>query len=147
MVHDRLEDVDRIQAAELLRAGRTALASGQHERAHDLWRQAAALHPQNEAVWLSLLQVVKNKDDRRVCLENIITINPRNEQAMRQLRALALFDNNSSPDNPIDSPAENQPPHPLLRGALLVMRVLVTVAVLLLIVALAIAAGVLLSSI
>jgi ferric-dicitrate binding protein FerR (iron transport regulator) len=154
MVQDLVEDTDRIRAAELLRAGRSALADGQDDRAHDLWRQSATLYPQNEAVWLSLLQVVRSSDDRRVCLENIITINPRNEQAMRQLRALTLFDTDRH-NEPAEPPSERKRTaarkkkqrHPLWRLALLIMQILVTLAVLVLLAVLAMAAGVLLSSI
>ena len=153
MIHDLIEHSDRIRAAELLRAGRSALADGQDERAHDLWRQSATLYPQNEAVWLSLLQVVRSSDDRRVCLENIITINPRNEQALRQLRALTLFDTDRH-NEIVEPPSERKRTatgkkrrHPLWRLALLIMQILVTLAVLVLLAVLAMAAGVLLSSI
>lgn len=144
MVH-RAGDVDRVRAAELLRAGRSELAGGRVQRAHDLWRQAAALHPHNEAVWLALLDVVESREDRRVCLENIITINPRNEQAQRQLRALNLFQYTITETET----AEEEPPrrHPLRRLALFVLQVLLTIAGLVLLVVLAMAIGVLLSSI
>jgi hypothetical protein len=39
-------------------------------------------------VWLALLQVLDRTDDRQVCLENIIAINPVNTDARRQLRIL-----------------------------------------------------------
>ncbi len=73
---------------ELLRRGHVAWAAKQKQRAHDYWRQAALLCPNDEQVWLVLLNVVEEKADRRVCLENIIRINPRNQAALQQLRAL-----------------------------------------------------------
>jgi hypothetical protein len=67
--------------------GRLALKKGNRELAHDLWRDAAMLNPYNEQVWLVLLEVLDSLDDRRVCLQNIVEINPLNVQARRMLRA------------------------------------------------------------
>jgi hypothetical protein len=50
--------------------------------------KAAELSPYDERVWLALLEVVSEEDDRRVCLENIVRINPANQKAARQLQAL-----------------------------------------------------------
>ncbi len=73
---------------DLLTAGREAFSSGDREAAHDLWRAAAVANPYDERVWTSLLDVLVHEDDREVCLENIIAINPLNPDARRQLRAL-----------------------------------------------------------
>ncbi len=73
---------------ELLEAGREALAAGEKRAAHNLWRQAAVTNPYDERVWSSLMDVLVYDDDREVCLENIIAINPLNTEARRQLRAL-----------------------------------------------------------
>lgn len=40
----------------------------------------------NEIAWFWLYQVFDRHDDKRVCLENLITINPRNEWARQELR-------------------------------------------------------------
>jgi len=79
-------DSVQIRVQELMRAGRVALAKGDRQRAHYLWRQAATLDPQNEHIWLSLLNVVENTKDRRTCLQNIVAINPANAQARQQLQ-------------------------------------------------------------
>ncbi len=71
----------------LMREGRLALKQGDRNLAHDLWREAAMLNPYNEQVWLSLLEVLDSLEDRRVCLQNIVEINPLNVQARRMLRA------------------------------------------------------------
>lgn len=83
-----INDAENIRANELMRAGLVAYASGDHQQAHDLWRQVAAIRPHQEQVWLALLSVVNNEEDRRVCLENILYINPKNRQAQQQLRAI-----------------------------------------------------------
>jgi hypothetical protein len=72
----------------LLALGYAALRSGDKRSAHDRWREAAETDPYNERVWVSLLNVLSERDDRRVCLENIVAINPYNADARRQLRRL-----------------------------------------------------------
>ncbi len=74
--------------SDLLEAGDEALALGEARAAHDIWREAAVANPYDERVWLSLLQVLEDEDDRKVCLRNIIAINPLNTEARRQLRLL-----------------------------------------------------------
>lgn len=76
------------QFADLMQAGRVAHQAGKPQVAHDLWREAATLEPNNEQVWLALLEVLDSDADRRVCLQNIITINPLNVQARRQLNRI-----------------------------------------------------------
>ncbi len=71
----------------LMREGRLALDQGDRNLAHELWREAALLDPYNEQVWVSLLDVLDSLEDRRVCLQNIVEINPLNAQARRMLRA------------------------------------------------------------
>jgi hypothetical protein len=93
-----VEDNARID--ELLWAGRQAYGQGDRQRAMDCWRQAAGLRPEDERIWLELLSVVEEGEDRRVCLENILTINPDNEQARRQLRAYYLLRGEQPPQKP-----------------------------------------------
>lgn len=45
------------------------------------------IDPFNEQVWMSLLDVLDEPDDRRVCLQNILAINPMNVHARRLIRA------------------------------------------------------------
>lgn len=79
---------DNEHFADLMQAGRTAFAAGKKDVAHDLWKEAALVSPQNEQVWQVLLDVVENDEDRLVCLQNILQINPLNVQARRQLNKL-----------------------------------------------------------
>jgi cytochrome c-type biogenesis protein CcmH/NrfG len=74
--------------SDLMQAGRVAYKAGKPRLAHDLWREAAKLQPQNEQVWLALLDVLDSDSDRRVCLQNIIAINPLNVQARRMLNRI-----------------------------------------------------------
>jgi hypothetical protein len=74
--------------ADLMQAGRVAYSAGKRRMAHDLWREAANIDPYNEQVWLALLDVIEADADKRVCLQNILAINPLNVQARRQLGKL-----------------------------------------------------------
>ncbi len=71
--------------ARMMRLGQACYVQGARKQAHRYWRRAALIDPGNEAVWLSLLNVVETDEDRRVCLENILAINPKNKEAQRQL--------------------------------------------------------------
>lgn len=73
---------------DLLEAGQEAYGEGDRDEAHNLWRAAAVANPYDERVWVSLLEVLTYEEDREVCLENIIAINPLNPDARRELRAL-----------------------------------------------------------
>lgn len=73
---------------ELLDAGRTAALTGDRRLAHDYLKEAARLNPSNEQVWTALLEVIETEEDQRVCLQNIIQINPLNVQARRKLNQL-----------------------------------------------------------
>jgi hypothetical protein len=72
----------------LLEAGKKALIVGDQRAAHDYWRMAAVTSPYEERVWVALMDVLTDEEDREVCLENIIAINPLNPEARRQLRAV-----------------------------------------------------------
>lgn len=85
---EMLEQHQDARVNELLEAGRAAFNAGSPRQAHDLWREAASLDPYDERVWVALLDVLETDADVRVCLENILAINPLNVGARRQLRAL-----------------------------------------------------------
>lgn len=74
--------------AELMQAGRDAINRRNRAEAHTLLKKAAALDPYSEQVWLALLEVIDNDEDRRVCLQNILQINPLNIQARRSLNKI-----------------------------------------------------------
>jgi hypothetical protein len=73
---------------DMLQAGRIALQAGKPELAHDILREAAKMQPYDERVWLALLEVLEKDSDKLVCLRNIVSINPMNVQAQRQLNAI-----------------------------------------------------------
>jgi ferric-dicitrate binding protein FerR (iron transport regulator) len=71
---------------DLLQAGKRAFEEDNPRLAHDIWREAATVDPYDERVWMALMRVLETQEDKRVCLENILAINPLNAKARRQLR-------------------------------------------------------------
>jgi hypothetical protein len=72
---------------DLLAAGKEASVAGDRRTAHELYRAAAVVNPYDQRVWVALLEVLTRADDREVCLQNIVAIDPLNTEARRQLRA------------------------------------------------------------
>lgn len=129
----------RLRALELLNAGRSAAVAGQTQYAHDLLRHAALLNPEDENVWWVLLEVVDDPEDKRVCLENILTINPESESARRRLNDL----NRSIGEQ---KPSVGTPGKPRQIGRA-VVQLLVTIVVLLGLMMLGIMIGVMLNQV
>jgi hypothetical protein len=116
-----------VRFVELMRAGHVAFSKGKRQQAHDIWRHAAMLHPYDEQVWLALLNVLDSEDDRRVCLQNIVAINPNNLQAQAQLVELGV-----GPTQPVTPlRIEATKPRGLLRVLLLRGLEAITIGVLL----------------
>jgi tetratricopeptide (TPR) repeat protein len=79
---------DADQVAELLRRGITAAKAGRREDARQILLHIVELDERNEQAWLWLSGVVDARADRRVCLENVLAINPDNPHAQQGLRRL-----------------------------------------------------------
>lgn len=91
-------DSDRTEPfARMMRLGQACYTQGARKQAHRYWRRAALIDPGNEGVWLSLLNVVETEEDRQVCLQNILAINPRNKEAQKHLDVMEP----SSQDSPL----------------------------------------------
>jgi len=81
-----MHDADRID--ELLKRGIAAAKAGRREEARQILLHVVELNERNERAWLWLSGVVDAREDRRVCLENVLTINPGNPHARQGLRRL-----------------------------------------------------------
>lgn len=107
------------QANRLLRLGYVSYSEGSRKQAYRFWRRAAMLNPGDEQIWLALLTVLETPEDRRVCLQNILALNPNNLQARQQLRALEAVVQPAAAE-----PAQaGAPPHPLARLALRLVEI------------------------
>lgn len=72
----------------LFTEGKNAARLGRKQEAHDLFRRAIEVDPYHEQVWLWLASVVETDEDRRVCFENVLELDPENPTARRQLQKL-----------------------------------------------------------
>jgi len=76
------------EITDLLRQGIAAAKAGQNRRARDLLTQVIDRDEHNEQAWLWLSSVVESLDDRRLCLEQVLAINPGNVHARAGLRQI-----------------------------------------------------------
>lgn len=72
----------------MVREGVAAFKEGRNEEARVLLSKAVELDQYNEQAWLWLSGVVESPEDQRVCLENVLAINPLNERAKKGLAHL-----------------------------------------------------------
>ncbi|MEW5959832.1 MAG: hypothetical protein AB1801_19065, partial [Chloroflexota bacterium] len=71
-----------------LHEGILAAKAGQLEQARFRLLDVVEQDQANEAAWFWLYQVFERSEDKRICLENLITINPQNQWAQAELRQL-----------------------------------------------------------
>ncbi len=69
----------------LLRQGIAAAKAGKREESRQLLMQVVEAHERNEMAWLWLASVVDDPADQRVCLENVLDLNPANKNAQKGL--------------------------------------------------------------
>jgi tetratricopeptide (TPR) repeat protein len=72
----------------LLTQGIQALKNGQREEARKLLMKVLEQEEDNERAWLWLSGAVDSDEDRRICLENVLTLNPNNDAARKGLAKL-----------------------------------------------------------
>jgi hypothetical protein len=80
--------------------GIEAAKAGENERARDILVHVIELDQYNEQAWLWLSAVVETVVDKRVCLENVLFINPDNAQAAAELRRLRQSPGDRSTQTP-----------------------------------------------
>lgn len=73
---------------QLLREGVEAARAGDRATARDRFEQVTELDESNEQAWFWLASVVESDEEKRVCLENVLHINPDNERARQILDRL-----------------------------------------------------------
>jgi tetratricopeptide (TPR) repeat protein len=73
---------------DLLQRGIEAARAKRNDEARELLLRVVQLDEHNEQAWLWLSGVVESLDDRRVCLENVLALNPNNQRAQAGLRWL-----------------------------------------------------------
>jgi hypothetical protein len=73
---------------QLYQDGVAAIRAGNPNKARSLLEEVVRLDPVHEQGWLWLSAVVETDEDRITCLDNVLTINPFNEEAQRALTSL-----------------------------------------------------------
>jgi tetratricopeptide (TPR) repeat protein len=92
---------------ELLQEGIAAAKSGQRERAYDLLMQVVEEDKENVLAWLWLSGVADSLDDREICLENVLALDPTNAAARKglaQVREQKKAVASTSGETPLASP-------------------------------------------
>ena len=69
-----------------LQEGIILAKAGQYEQARFRLLDVVEQDQTNEAAWFWLYQVFERQDDKRICLENLLTINPHNRWARSELQ-------------------------------------------------------------
>ena len=82
--------MDKDPVNDLLERGIAALKAGLKEEAHQLLSQVVEQDERNEMAWLWISGVVDTDTERRICLENVLAINPNNGIAKRGLERLGV---------------------------------------------------------
>ncbi len=77
-----------IDIQQLLDEGIASLRIGNKEEARRKLMQVINADERNEFAWFYLSEAVESVEDRQICLENVLTINPANERAETELKAL-----------------------------------------------------------
>jgi hypothetical protein len=70
---------------DLLQQGIAAARAGKREEARALLMQVVEGDERNEQAWLWLAGVVDAPEDIRTCLQNVLDLNPANQQARQGL--------------------------------------------------------------
>lgn len=71
-----------------LQAAIQAAKAGERERARSLLEGIVSRDTNNELAWIWLASVVTTSQERRICLERVLEINPRNQRARQALSQL-----------------------------------------------------------
>jgi hypothetical protein len=95
---------------ERLREGIAAAKAGQRERARDLLIRVVEQDEENLAAWLWLSSVVDGLDDKEVCLENALELDPGNDAARQGLAWVRRKKGTQPPPPPRPAPSPQPSP-------------------------------------
>ncbi len=101
--------------ANLLKAGIDAAKAGNKVEARRLLEQVLEKDDNNETAWMWYASVVDSAQKRRICLENVLEINPNNTRAREALEKLGPA--GKEPAAPKPSAPASRPPTPAAQPA------------------------------
>ena len=84
---------------ERLRAGITAVKNGDRIQGRALLEAVLEADERNEKAWLWLSGAVDTAEERQICLENVLAINPENALAQKGLAKLAQATSEETPES------------------------------------------------
>lgn len=85
----------------MVRAGIEAYRAGKKAEARKLLEKAIELDDYNEQAWMWLSAVVETDEEKQTCLENVLVINPDNEEAKRGLKMIGVDGGGTSEPAPV----------------------------------------------
>lgn len=94
----------------LIKDGIRAHKAQKTDEAFEALSKATELDPYNVQAWLWLSAVVDSEEDKRVCLENVLHIDPDNASAQKGLKMLDAQRPSAPPPAPEPAPAPKAPP-------------------------------------
>lgn len=101
---------------QLLKQGIAAYKAGRKEEARELFYQTLELDRNNEQAWMWLSGAVDTNRERRICLEEVLALNPNNAIAKRGLEHLqALSEEPLSQEPPAPEPVVTPAPTTISR--------------------------------
>ncbi|HVO42558.1 MAG TPA: tetratricopeptide repeat protein, partial [Aggregatilineales bacterium] len=103
------------QARQLLQQGIAAAKAGQQTQAQQLLREAVKRDPRSEIAWLWLSSVTPDPKERLFCFQQVLNINPRNEQALAGIKQLSAA--STSPVAPPPAAPPTPPSAPFVTPA------------------------------
>lgn len=74
--------------SELMKQGMDAARDGDKAAARTIFQEIVDRDEQNERAWMWLYSVVESDEERRLCLGNVLLINPNNEKAQAAMKRL-----------------------------------------------------------
>lgn len=86
---------------DLLKQGIEAAREGKKAEAREFFEQVVELDEKNERAWFWMASVVDSDDEKRICLKNVVQINPNNERAQKALEQLEARQQRSRDDEEV----------------------------------------------
>jgi thioredoxin-like negative regulator of GroEL len=78
-----------------------AARNGDFDTAMLLLQQVVEKDPENPQAWLWLAKVVEDEEDEKVCLQNVLELDPRNVEATNMLRELGGLEKIKEPEEEV----------------------------------------------
>ncbi len=86
---------------DLMRRAIEAAREGKKAEAKELFQQVVDQDDKNEKAWMWLASVVETDEERRVCLSNVLFINPNNERAQEAMAKLDMRSQQAKQDEEV----------------------------------------------